>query len=194
MGWRTIFHQPATEEEIQDAEKKLGVELPQDYKEFLRISNGLEQTWNGILHQGYLGGLSDVEWSRLIWDGDDGLPLELVTYTELLPCSFDWPVFDLKQAISIHNPSDECNTWLVTPELVKQSVAVLFETFNGLSEKDKVVTKKVFDSYFGNMEALKEMEWAVVTWTHWGLELELWKTFKEFIETLVEESGGTGKT
>jgi hypothetical protein len=188
MGNRSILHQPATEEEIQSLEQRLGVELPEDYKEFLRISNGLEGIWNGYHHQGHLGSTNDVQWSELIWgDVQEPLPLELVDWTEL-PFKVDWPAFDLRQAISIHNPSDECNPWLVKPELAKQAVAKLFEAYEGLGGEDKETARKVFGSYFGSIEALREMEWCVVTWTHWGIVLTTWKSFREFVETLVTES------
>jgi hypothetical protein len=37
-----IGNKPATEESILEAEKKLGMKLPEDYKNFLRITDGLE--------------------------------------------------------------------------------------------------------------------------------------------------------
>ncbi len=42
-----IGHSPATDQEILLAEKRLNVELPEDYKEFLKISNGFPDV-NGI--------------------------------------------------------------------------------------------------------------------------------------------------
>ena len=36
------FNEPATEEQIATMEKQLGIKLPNDYKEFLKITNGFE--------------------------------------------------------------------------------------------------------------------------------------------------------
>lgn len=35
-----LGHSPASEEQIQEAESRLGVRLPNSYREFLKISNG----------------------------------------------------------------------------------------------------------------------------------------------------------
>ena len=66
-GQRTVLHEPASESDIKALETKLGIALPEGYKEFLRMSNGMEGIWNGYYWQKVLG-----------WDGDSGLERELV--------------------------------------------------------------------------------------------------------------------
>ena len=49
-GW--IGNDPATTKEIEKAELKLNVKLPQDYKDFLSVSNGFP-TWNDAVEPSF---------------------------------------------------------------------------------------------------------------------------------------------
>jgi hypothetical protein len=50
-GKRTVLHEPASESDINALETKLGIALPDGYKEFLRMSNGMDtigrKSWLG---------------------------------------------------------------------------------------------------------------------------------------------------
>ncbi|KAH9220299.1 hypothetical protein DL95DRAFT_422232 [Leptodontidium sp. 2 PMI_412] len=62
-SWRGVLNEPASEEEIEEAEKKLG-ELPRDFKEMCRVSDGFKG--------GYLflaGGLAGIE--SMFFDGGE---------------------------------------------------------------------------------------------------------------------------
>lgn len=50
---------PATETEIEAAEERLGVSLPEDYRAFLKVTNGFEQ-WS-LTSTGFLQ-ISDIDW------------------------------------------------------------------------------------------------------------------------------------
>jgi cell wall assembly regulator SMI1 len=39
-GFQNLFYSPATDERIEQVEKKLGIEFPADYKAFLKLTNG----------------------------------------------------------------------------------------------------------------------------------------------------------
>jgi hypothetical protein len=63
-GKRTVLHEPASESEINGLEIKLGIALPEGYKEFLRLSSGMEGIWNGYYWQKVLAGTDIVAWSE----------------------------------------------------------------------------------------------------------------------------------
>lgn len=195
MGNRSILHSPASTSEIEKLEQILGVRLPEDYKEFLGISNGLQGIWNGWFRQGFLGSTGMLKYSDLNL-GNYQMPLELIDWTEL-PIKVDWPALDLKQAIAIHDPTDGHggHTWLVKPQLIKNAVEKFFEAYDSaaIDDETRKNTEKVIRSYFGSLQEFREMEWCVVTcWLRHGAELRAWKSFQEFIESLVLDSENQG--
>ena len=68
-------------------------------------------------------------------------------YSSLLPFGIDWPDFGLRHAIPIHNPRNQCHSWLVKPELTKQAMAL--KALEILNDKDTAFSRKVFQSHFG---------------------------------------------
>jgi hypothetical protein len=55
-----LLRPPCSSSEIEGLEKRLGVTLPEDYKEFLSATNGLESMWNGQNLVDYLVKAEDV--------------------------------------------------------------------------------------------------------------------------------------
>jgi hypothetical protein len=78
----------------------------------------------------------------------------------------------------------------VRPELVRNAVQSFFGAYNSpdLDESQKNATRMVISNFFGSMQEFEDMEWATVTWTHWGIVFEVWKSFKEFLESLALDS------
>jgi hypothetical protein len=187
LGNRTILNMPARPSDIAALEEKLKIELPKDYREFLGISNGLEAVWNGFYRRRYLARVDIVGKAEDIWGSDSSGPLELVDWTDLpIGREVEWPILDLSQAISIGEGGDDGETWLVRPELVQQAVQSFFATYNSpdVDERQKNTTKLVISNFFGSMQEFQDMQWVTVEWTHWGIVMESWKSFKEFLESL----------
>jgi hypothetical protein len=184
MGNRSIFHQPATGEEIQDLERKLGIELPEDYKDLFGHSNGLEGIWNGVYHEYYFAPSHGVEWSESLWETQE--PLQLVDPGRL-PFSIKYPPLDLAQTINISDvPGSETLIVLVRPELTKKAVEAVFEALETVNDDDREIAKKVFATTFGSLEALKEMEWCVVDISEG--DLYVFKSVRDFVEALLRDS------
>jgi hypothetical protein len=120
LGNRTILNMPAKPSDIAALEKKLEIELPKDYREFLGISNGLEAVWNGAYRQRFLARLDIVDKAEDIWG--IGLPLELVDWTDL-PIEVNWPMFDLSQVISIGEGGDEGEACRVVPSDISEKTS-----------------------------------------------------------------------
>lgn len=194
VGNESIFHQPATSKEIQELEKRLGVELPEDYKDVLRYYNGLESVWHGYYYEDFFAPSHRVQWSQRRHDLEASsdwqfkhVPFELVEWSRL-PFKIKYPPLDYSQAIHINNvPGTEAFTVLIKPDLTKKAVAAVFETLETVNDDDREIAQKVFASSFGSLEALKEMEWCVVDFDQDG-EWIVYKSIRDFVEELVRAS------
>lgn len=63
----TLWKDPATKAEINEIEQRLEVDLPDDYKDFLKLSNGFgnneDGIFNGIIVEPALYPTSEVQWT-----------------------------------------------------------------------------------------------------------------------------------
>ena len=79
----SVLHPGASSQAISNAEQRLGVIFPDDYKEFLRISNGIGEDFG--FHTGILPGLPLKKVEELEWrDADFELPVSVVEFGGLL--------------------------------------------------------------------------------------------------------------
>jgi len=149
---KTLLKTPATTEEIVKLEDRLGISLPDDYKEFLSISNdfgagnGSEDDIDVGSDGIYIGYFPDPELlstDKVKWNSEPyfQLPVELLQLPyeiiNLVRCisknsdgSLDFdtrlPLFDRVLEIGFR---DIDNIWLVPPELVKQARSAYLEMY-----------------------------------------------------------------
>lgn len=67
--------QPASDNELDALEQSLGLTLPEDFKEFLKIHNGQSGTGPSLFEQGRLLGTTDIliewqTWDKLLQSGE----------------------------------------------------------------------------------------------------------------------------
>lgn len=194
-GKPSIRHPGATQKMIDDLEEKLDVELPDDYIEFLKISNGMEGIWNGYFRQRFLAPCADVKNSPLKIDDEPPLLFSLIPYTEL-PNSFNpiWPRLNLGSCVMLNIEGRGDFLWLVNGEMMKKARKRLVRKWEEMAEgKEKKWVERVVGDLFGGMEELVEQGedeegWGVVYWDRAGLPVEVWGSFREWIEGLCVES------
>ncbi|KAH8672017.1 hypothetical protein BGZ60DRAFT_374826 [Tricladium varicosporioides] len=189
VGNRTLLHPPATREQISEIEEKFAFPLPEDYKEFLSITNGLEGVWNGYFRARHLESIDHITKGDDLLTGDSALPFELITWEEL-PFTVMWPLLDLDRALSLNAGGDDGETWLVEPTLVQEAVKAFLAAFEtaGLDEQGKRRTERIVADYFGSLREMKDMKYALLTWTHWGVTIDAWGSFRDFLEGVAVES------
>ncbi|KAH6668772.1 hypothetical protein B0J14DRAFT_150150 [Halenospora varia] len=189
VGNRTLLHPPATVEQIAEIEKKFDFPLPEDYKEFLSITNGLEGIWNRYFRARHLESIDHITKGDDVLTGDSALPCELITWEEL-PFTVPWPPLDLDRALSLNAGGDDGETWLVEPALVQEAVKAFFDAFEKaeLDEQGKKRAERTVVDYFGSVKEMKDMKYALLTWTHWGVTIDAWGSFREFLEGVAVES------
>ncbi|KAF2714857.1 hypothetical protein K504DRAFT_341930, partial [Pleomassaria siparia CBS 279.74] len=123
-----LFRPPATPAQIAEAEKRLDIALPSDYKAFLTITNGFGPAFSGILFEPPLHAVEDIRWFTPDEDYFIELPLEMpggVMFSMLGYLDFDgdgapeksWP--QVGRAIEI-GTEDIDNIWLIPPSKVAQ--------------------------------------------------------------------------
>ncbi|KAF2652349.1 hypothetical protein K491DRAFT_719025 [Lophiostoma macrostomum CBS 122681] len=189
----TLFRDPATAADIAALEDRLGVRLPEDYKDFLRLSNGFGAAFGGISFEAPLHGAADVK--RVPGDESDGwrdlLPLEVPGEPVWKLCGVeydDWP--KISWAIEI-GTQDIYNTWLVPPSVVsqvKEKVAAALargedNVKTEVDERTKENLRRRILDWAGSWEVWEGLEWCTMCWTAGsGPEMRCWPTFNGYLE------------
>ncbi|KAH6951681.1 hypothetical protein HG530_014957 [Fusarium avenaceum] len=190
-GPETLFMlPPATDEQISNLEKKLKLTLPEDYKEFLKISNGFGGTWNGYHPDPPLHGVDDVDW---VFEGLEICYLEL--HEPLSGCNelrvpgeeLEWPSSGVTVEIG---REDTLSVLLVTPENTKKILEAYKKAMEGSEtpEEAKKQNMKVIEARYGSFEQMQKLEWATMEF-HDSESLPC-GTFRQFLQDRLRRSMG----
>jgi hypothetical protein len=164
---------PASADDIQELEERIGFTLPDDYKEFLRVSNGFSEKHDPLDASGIFYGSSCVDWDEFIEDTQQGIELLPYPYTAIdLMDTFEWPK---AQAVSLGAGGDEGQIWLFEPENVKKALEEFERGYKNAPEKDKRVFERGALDLYGGLEEMRKLEWVVITWYHWSPDPEPYK-------------------
>ncbi|KAF2483431.1 hypothetical protein BDY17DRAFT_310440 [Neohortaea acidophila] len=205
----SLFNAPATDEEIAQLEKKLGIALPDDFKAFLKISNGFGQDEeNGMANDECphpaLHGTSAVHWVEENYFVAPVALLQLPTeYEELVGTEkkssqvlegieFDtaFPLFDRVLEVGTR---DIDSLWLVQPDLVKQCVAQYGKMYDKADEKQKKIIVRAMESFAGSKEAFESSDWCFVDSSAGGAaSMSFYASFTHYLRHVVEELVKTG--
>jgi hypothetical protein len=184
----SYFHAPASEKDIKELEERLKVTLPDDYKEFLRASNGFEPVFSGVLFTCPFFKTSDVTFSDL----PNILPITLFseptgTHDLINQAGFkDWPKPENRVQIGREEmPSFQ----LLTPSDVKRTVEAYKKALNSDKVNDAVKKESIhaIEDLYGSMEAFENLEWALIF--DLGGESNPVGTFRLWLEDTVRMSG-----
>jgi hypothetical protein len=205
----------ATTKMIEDLEERLKVDLPDDYIDFLQISDGMEGIWNGYSLQRLLAPSSQVGF-KIPTSGsqDPYMPpppapirvLALIPSTDL-PDGFGvvWPWLSVEEkerqllVIGAEEWGRGGILGLVRGWAMMQARNRLLKRIKEIEEgevKERRWVERVVGDYFGGMEDLEELDeaeeddesWGVVYWDSTGLPIQVWGSFREWIENAVVES------
>ncbi|KAM0418946.1 hypothetical protein ACHAPT_012104 [Fusarium lateritium] len=185
---KSLFVQPpATDEQISALERKLDIKLPDDYKEFLKISNGFGGTWNGCFLEPPLHGVHDVDWAEIY--GED-LPVELhespTGIMDLeLPGGREWPTYERPLELGY---LDVLRVLFIPPHVTKRAIKAYKEVVESPETPDAVKqhTRKLIASKYGSWDAFAKLEW--VAMEEHDTESVAWGTFTQFLQGLVRKS------
>ncbi|KAM5356949.1 hypothetical protein ACJ41O_003595 [Fusarium nematophilum] len=179
---------PATDEQISALERRLDVSLPDDYKEFFKISNGFGCTWNGYHLDTPLFSVDKVDWKEIYMET---LPLELHECISgcmdlELPDGREWP--GQGQPLDIGS-EDVLSALFITPNATKKALEAYKEVMESpkTPEDMKRHVRNLIVSRYGSWEAFEKLEWVAME-SH-DAEDETCGTFTQFLQARVRKSG-----
>ena len=177
---------PATEKELLDLEQRLEVTLPSDYKDFLRISNGMGPIWDSNNLLRHLGSINDVKWVEPEYLQGNELPLlreyDPWTRDNLL----DWPEPFPCRLISISG--DRSDLWLVPKETLDVCKDYFFKTYAERSPEQQKELDRAVEETYGSVQNFRDLEWGVVSWTSWGILFVPYNGFRDLLERMAENA------
>ncbi|RGP67029.1 hypothetical protein FLONG3_8687 [Fusarium longipes] len=156
---------PATDEQISSLENRLGINLPDDYKDFLKLSNGFGRTWNGYHLDNPLHGVDNVCWA------DEGLDVPFVEFHDSISGVLELRINDMSRPEwPSSGPTVEIGSWdvlntlLIPPKSTKVILDAYQEAFDdpGISDNAKKQTLKSIDARYGSLEEMKKLDWVAI--------------------------------
>ena len=181
---------PASDQQIADLEKKLDVTLPEDYKEFLKTSNGFGGTWNGFYADPPLNPVHEVDWTEPY---SEELPIELhetPTGNMDIPCAMgrEWNEWPLYEKVLQIGQEDVFAVWMLPPPETKKVVDAYNEAMGHpqVPEDMKRETRNLIASKYGSWEEFENMSWVVVEMDEGRGHAH--GSFKKFLEEKVRNS------
>jgi hypothetical protein len=158
----SLLRAPASEDVITALEESLAIKLPEDFKAFLRISNGFGESWDGHWLDAPLFSAEEVRW----FDDDDDYMEDIML--DLIECQVHffadyetWP--KVGRAIHIGREDAKC-IWLIPPvtvSKVRDAYLALIDGDESSGDLQREITAAI-GSFCGSVEAFKECEWCVV--------------------------------
>jgi len=189
----TILHAPASDVLIAETEKRLGTTLPEDYKEYLRITNGNDNAFGGIIREAPLFKCEDIRWIADDEDYFSELTLDIPANSARIAIALtgdggDWPA--VGRGIVIGS-EDIDNTFLIRPETVKQvkdKVRRILESEDVTDDIKRSVRNGAQD-FAGSLEEFEEMDWCLVTWASGGAaQMDGHSSFTAYLRHVAEHS------
>ena len=156
---------PATDEQILSLEKKLDIALPDDYKEFLKISNGFGRTWNGYHLDNALHGVDEIRWA------DEYLEVPFVEFHDSISGVLELKITERSRPEwPSSGPTLEIGSWdvlwtlMIPPKGTKVILDAYQEAFDNpkIPEDAKKQVLKSIEGRHGGLEEMKKLEWAAI--------------------------------
>jgi hypothetical protein len=199
----TFFKSPATDQEIAELETDLETTLPEDYKEFLRITNGFGNNQDGVF-DGYSPSAALYAINEVTWNDEAyfQLPVELLDLPRDIEdlakkekkvsgegeLSWDTPLPLFDRVLEI-GTRDIDNLWLVHPQLVEECKIAYNEMFEKGDERQKKTIVMAMEAFAGSKDEFEKLEWCCVMWSSGGsASLSAYASFRHYLLYLVQES------
>jgi hypothetical protein len=196
---RTLFRDPATVGQIEETEKRLGAQLPADYKDFLSITDGFGAAFSGILFEPPLSPVSNIRWLTDDEDYFTDLFLDIPgrMFRSIRPRNSkdepDWT--KVSKAVQVGS-EDIFELWLIRPRVVEDVKTrvnlILNRNDNDYDDKAKTSLRHMVEDFAGSLEKFYALDWAFLTWASGGVaSMQAYPSFQAYL-THVAKSGVKG--
>ncbi|KAG5763908.1 hypothetical protein H9Q72_007999 [Fusarium xylarioides] len=177
----------------QALEERLGVTLPEDYKELLRTTNGLDSIWDGQNLVDYLAGAQEVNWQEIDFLEGNELPLlndgEPLAWTGNM---LEWPKIEKPRCICLSgdiNHEDRAgHLFLIGQDLLQPAKDYFFKTYVERNDTQRRELDRLVQETYGSMEKFENLEWGLISWTAWDFTVYPYNGIKDFLEQMAEAS------
>lgn len=191
----TLFASPATAAEIAATEERLNIQLPHDYKAFMKLTNGFGAPFTGSLHEPPLHPLKDIRWLTDEEAYFTDLPLDIPCDMAFEFRSMDrdaWPWVD--KAIEI-GTFYVFQTWLIPPskiaEVRERTKRLLADESGTYSDGLKRTVRSGVEDFAGGMDEFEKVEWGVVSWM--DCEMLVFAGFEAYLRSVMARGTEGGK-
>lgn len=206
----SVIRPGASDADIAALEQKLGLELADDYKEFLSLSNGLGPLWNGFHGEPPLLPAQQVRITNATKQlkAMNAARVDMMSFMNL---DIDWEplahVIQINEPYpSDYNPSmppdladddddDEVHgharfVWLISPQDTAALAKKFYAAVQALpAEERDVVVRKLEYMQEGLSRPEDVPEWIVCVWSPGTMELSRYSSFREYLEVVAMETG-----
>jgi hypothetical protein len=195
---KTLLHDPATDADIEALELRLEVTLPDDYNEFLRITNGFgsgdQGIFTGVFPDPAIHSTEHIKWI----DTDESLPIpvqlcslppEIESLVEIEDDTWNSPHALTAKIIELGERDIEA-IWLIPPETTKAAIAVYRHIYEAANTEQKVVVDRAVEVFAGSWEELEKLQWCCLSA---DLENCGWNWFTSFRQYLERSAWRSGK-
>ncbi|OAL54535.1 hypothetical protein IQ07DRAFT_596036 [Pyrenochaeta sp. DS3sAY3a] len=159
-------------------------QLPDDYKSFLLTSNGFQQEPDDASN--IFCSIDSVGDADVVWLHD--MDFELLPYDFTSQSDVDNIALGDFTTFSIGAGGDEGHILLIPPTSVKPVVAKFEEAYARANEHDKRMYERAAMDMYGGIDKLRELEWLCLQFYHWAPEQDMWGSFREMLEAMVEQA------
>lgn len=163
--------------------------LPDDYKEFLRRSNGFypsDNTYLGLLYPIEEVGLDDCAFLYQM-----EMPFSLLPYECLLDTKTsenEGMFFGHFACFHIGVGGDEGQVILIPPTSVRPIVERFEKVYQDASEKDKKTFEKAAIDYYGSLDKVWNLQWLCIPWYHWNPDSNPYGSFRDYLYSCIEDA------
>ncbi|CAG1970288.1 unnamed protein product [Fusarium graminearum] len=188
-----LLRQGCSSADIAALEKRLEISLPEEYKEFLAVTNGLEAIWNGQNALNYLAKAEDVCWQDLDFLEENEIPL--LRDDEPQPHAgnmLSWPTPESLRCICLSGHLDQheatAHLFLIGPDIVKPAKDCFFSAYQERNESQRSELDNLVQETYGSMDVFRDLEYVLMCWTPWDLRYYPFKGIRDFLEQIAEAS------
>ena len=192
----TPFRDPATSQEIDETEERLGISLPDDYKDFVMTTNGFGSGFEGFIIEPPLHPLSDLRRFRDDEDYFTELSLTCFPSDEFVSAVYAWdPCFDFdepkvgKEAVEI-GTGDPDNVWLISPSKMNEVKDLVRKVLKNdtCNERVKISIRRMIEGFAGSEEKFWNLGWGCVTWAAGGYAcMTAYPSFKAYLQSVMHD-------
>lgn len=163
--------------------RDLPICLPDDYENFLRITNGFQMQSLDSCGLFYAtdtisycpSNFDEIEYTLFPLEFTSGIDLDHISIADCV--SYD-----------IGAGGDEGNVLIVPAPAVKPVLAAFEEAYAAASVTQKLIYERAARDLFGGIEELRRVEELMVVSYHWDTAEHIWGSFKKYLEHCVEKA------